>query len=217
MPNEDLKGKAGQGQGDQGQGSQGDHPEGKSAGGGKGESGEAGGDAGKGGEKSVSYESFQEVLKEKKSMQKKLAEYESKAKAEADAKMAADGKIQELLDQEKAAKAKAFDRLKMAELKFAATKSGMIDPDYLKILIDQVEFDAEGIPQNVDAFFASLKETKPHLFGQTDQAPGHENSGGKAWRPGGKYTEKQISEMSNEEFLKNFPDIQNQMKQGKIT
>jgi len=218
MANEDLgKGKNGDGQDGQGQGSQGDHQAGKPAGGGIGE-GKPEGDAGKGEGKSVSYDSFQELLKEKKAAQRKLAEFESKAKAESDQKLIEDGKLKELYEGEKAARLKALDRVKMAELKAAATKSGMIDPDYLKILIDQVEFDADGIPQNVDSFFDSLKEKKPHLFAQEiPPAPGHANAGGKPWKPGSQYTEKQIAAMSNEEFLKVFPDIQDQMKQGKIT
>lgn len=213
MANEDPnKGKWGEGQDGKITPPQGGNPEG-AAGGGKGESGEGGANAGK----AVSYESFQEVLKEKKAMQKKLADFEAKAKADSDKKMEEEGKVKELYEGEKSAKAKALDRLKLAELKLVAFKAGVIDPDYLKILVDQVEFDADGIPQNTDAFFASLKQNKPFLFGQAQAAPGHANAGGTPWKPGATFTEKQIAEMSPDEFLKNYPEIQKQMKDGKIT
>jgi hypothetical protein len=210
----DPDGKPMAGQDGKQSGSQGDPKPGDASGG----SASEGASGENGGERAVSHESFQAILKEKKAMQKKLADFEAGEKSRNDAKLIEEGKIKELLEKEKENTAKSMERVKLAELRAAALKHGMIDGDYVKVIKDDIEFDSDGIPQNTDSFFDALKAKKPFLFGQASETPppSHHQGGGKPWTPGGTFTEKDILSMDNKEFLEKFPAIQKQMHDQKI-
>lgn len=72
----------------------------------------------------------------------------------------------------------ANDRILRAELKAAAIKAGMVDLDGLKLAdLSKVKLGEDGEVEGADALMASMKESKPYLFGansttsQTTPAP----------------------------------------------
>lgn len=60
----------------------------------------------------------------------------------------------------------ADKRVLMAELKSEATRVGMVDVDGLKLADLSAVSLKDGKLEGADALFASLKESKPYLFGQ---------------------------------------------------
>lgn len=95
----------------------------------------------------VSYESHQKLLSEKKKMQDRLAEFESKFKSIEEEKLEAQGKLKELNDNLKKQLAEKDQKLKSVFNEFAhktvkskfeteASKLGCIKPDALYKLVD---------------------------------------------------------------------------------
>jgi Phage minor structural protein GP20 len=104
-----------------------------------------------------------------------------------DADKAADAKVKE-------ANTAAEQRIIRAELKAAAVKAGMIDLDGLKLAdLSKVKLGDDGEVVGADELMASLKKSKPYLFGTTSTSSTHD-----APKPGDQKPKK-ISEMTDAE------------------
>lgn len=92
----------------------------------------------------------------------------------------------------------AEQRIIRAELKAAALKAGMIDLDGLKLAdLSGVKLAEDGSVEGADALMASLKESKPYLFGSANSTTTT------AVKPPPKTTEaKKATDMSAEEYAK---------------
>lgn len=90
----------------------------------------------------------------------------------------------------------ADKRVLMAELKSEATRLGMVDVDGLKLAdLSAVSF-KDGKLEGADALFASLKESKPYLFGQPPTSSSTTTTPPSPTPP----TAKKVSEMSDAEY-----------------
>lgn len=126
-----------------------------------------------------SREYVQELRAENKGTRLKATEAERKAAdAEAAAKKATEEANAKIAAAEAAAKETAEkaaqaanERVIRAELKVAAQKAGMIDLDDLKVAdLTKVTLEDDGVTvKGADELLASLKERKPHLFGQPNR------------------------------------------------
>jgi hypothetical protein len=110
-----------------------------------------------------------ELRKENAAARKRLETFE---KAQADAETA---KLTELdkatrratqLEQERDQVISKFrDRLARSAIQLAATKLNIIDPEVATALItNEIEYDADGEPTNIDALLRKLVERKPYLI-----------------------------------------------------
>jgi hypothetical protein len=118
---------------------------------------------------SVSLTSYQKVLKEKKSFQSRLSEYESKLQKLEEEKLHAEGKKEELLDSykkrvqelesrlDKTNKSYAWNTL-TGSIKTEAVKAGCKDPDKLIRLMDDEDLRSIEIGDNFTINTESLKE-----------------------------------------------------------
>jgi hypothetical protein len=192
---------------------------------GQGDQNAQGGKAGsQDGEKHVSKESWDALLTEKKQeaeknkkLQAQIDKIEADRKKADDAKLAADGKLQELVDSKDKDIAAKTERIRRAELKVAARGAGLIDMEYVDILMKSVKFDDQDQPLEVEAVFTELQKNKPYLFKQPDPdpKPGTNNTGA-SWKGGHAFTEAEINAMTSEDRQKNWPEILKQMGEGRI-
>jgi chromosome segregation ATPase len=137
-------------------------------------------DTGGGASKQVSYDTHKKLLSEKKAMQAKLKEFESKlANAEND-KLAADGKKDELIakyraDLEKVSKTHKetlnsfISQSLNAQVETIAAKMGAVDVDAVTKLLDlsDIEVDTGTFKADADSLesaIGELKKAKPYLF-----------------------------------------------------
>lgn len=108
---------------------------------------------------------------------KRLRELESKVKADEEAKMTEQEKLQkrlaELERKESEYQRALQERVLEYEVKLHATRLGIVDPNDAYRLLDlaQVEFDDEGKPVNVDKVLKELIAQKPWLVGNTHVSP----------------------------------------------
>ncbi len=95
-----------------------------------------------------------------------------------------------------------------AALRMAATKAGMIDLDFLKLVdTSKLEFDDKGDPKNADALMAEVATAKPHMFGKPG-APSKTNTGNPAPTPKpADHKVKRATEMTEAEYEKARGDI----------
>lgn len=132
------------------------------------------------------------------------------------------------------ATAKAYQqRIAAYEVKLAAQKLGIIDPDLALLAIQsQLEYDDDGTPKNADKLLADLAKAKPYLVaangnGGTQQPASQRppSSSGGATNPGGAggiqgqgviFTRDQINRMSPAEYERNKAAIYDQMAKNLI-
>lgn len=112
------------------------------------------------------------LRRESASHRTKLTAFE---KAEAD-RQAATLSEQQKLEKRAAdaeAQAKAYQmRITSYEVMMAAQKLSIVDPDVAaKLIADDLEFDDQGQPKNVDELLKKLIKDKPYLVAQPQQAP----------------------------------------------
>lgn len=161
-----------------------------------------------------------ELLGEVKKLKNKLSTFESQASKEQEAKLKEEGKLKELLDKKEGEVQAKTDRIRRAKLEAVAVRNGLVDEEYLEVLIKKIEFDENDQPVNAVEVFKELKEAKPYLFGQqaaNPPAPGTANKSAASWKPGGKnMTLGEIANMSPEEIRKNQSEILRQGLQGLI-
>ncbi len=158
-----------------------------------------------------------ELLGELKKWKTKATAADSAAEKEKEAKLKEDGKLKELLDKRTAEAEAKTSRIRRAELKAVAVQNGLVDMDYIDILIGKVEFDENDTPTNVEDVFKDLREKKPYLFKQpeTPPPPGTVNKNAAGWKPGGKsLTLSEVKAMSPEDVLKNQDQILKQAFTG---
>lgn len=132
---------------------------------------------------------------EQEQMRKQAEDAAAKALADAQAKLKeADDKIAA----EKQAAQKAIeDRTIHAELRVAAIKAGMVDLDGLKLAdMSALKVAENGEVEGVDALMATLKESKPYLFGSTAVGTSNPTPAPKPKQPGN----KPALEMSDAEY-----------------
>lgn len=125
-----------------------------------------------------SREYVSELRNENKGWRLKAQEQETAARAATEAKTAAEKARDEAVAAAKAefetaktaAEKAANDRILRAELKASALKAGMTDLDFLKLAdLTKVTLDESGEVQGAEELMTSLKEAKPHWFGQPSQ------------------------------------------------
>jgi len=116
----------------------------------------------------VAYESYQKVLKEKKSFQSRLSEYEAKLQQLQEEKLSAEGKKDELIDTyrsqlndyksklDSTQKTYAWNTL-TGEIKREAMKHGCTDPDKLIRLMDDNDLKSIEIGEDFSINTESLK------------------------------------------------------------
>jgi len=76
-------------------------------------------------------------------------------------------------------------RTKQSELRHAAVRAGLADPDFLQLADSSaVTVGKDGQLEGADAFFKGLRETKPHWFGAPASSP-HSSTPGNAPTPKG--------------------------------
>jgi len=174
--------------------------------------------------KHVSKESWDSLLAEKKKeqeekrkLQAKLDKYEADEKKKADDKLKEDGKFKELIDSKEKDIAAKTERIRRAELKAAARGVGLIDMEYVDILMRSAKFNDQDEPEGLDELFKDLQEKKPYLFKQPEAAPapGTANAGA-SWKTGHIFTKAEVDAMDKQTLDKNWPVIEEQMGKGLI-
>lgn len=101
-----------------------------------------------------------------------------------------------------AAEKAANDRVLRAELKAAALKAGMADLDFLKLAdLSKVTLDESGEVQGAEDLMVSLKEAKPHWFGQPSQGTSSTATAPKPDQAGPK-TAKDMTPAERAKFLR---------------
>lgn len=106
-----------------------------------------------------------ELRQESQNYRTRAQEEAAKAQQAEDRAKAAEAERDEKIT---AAQAAANERIIRAELKAAAIKAGMIDLDGLKLAdLSKVKLGDDGEVEGAEDLMASLKETKPYLFGES--------------------------------------------------
>jgi hypothetical protein len=148
---------------------------------------------------------------------KKIDDAEAKA---AEEKQRAAGQFDSIIAAKDAELKKLTERVKLQQVGLLCRDAGIIDPDYATVIAPQVEFDADGKPTNAETIIASLKTSKPYLFGRPSQVskPGTSPHSPAAFRGGnpGTFTREQIRNMSPEEYAKNSDAIKRAAVAGQI-
>lgn len=125
-----------------------------------------------------------------RALRKEAAQYRTRLKALEDAQRAADDaklsdqeKLQKRLAELERAAAEASSNLQKRvveyEVKLAASRLGIVDPDAAWRLIDasSLEFDESGKPKNLDRVLSDLLKAKPYLSAQPTARNGAAGSG----------------------------------------
>lgn len=118
-----------------------------------------------------SLEDARKLRSENKSLRSRLHEFESKAQADADAKLSEQERLQKRLSELESDRTeretKAQERVLRYEVRIHAKDLGIVDPsDALKLLdLSEVEYDDDGEPKNIDKLLRDLVRKKPYLAG----------------------------------------------------
>jgi len=153
----------------------------------------------------------------------------SKLKAIEDAQLSEAQKLERRATEAEAS-VKAYQaRVAGYEVRLAAQRLGIIDPDLAALAIrDQLEYEDDGTPKNADKLLADLLKAKPYLAGGgaqqgQGQAQGQRPpaSSGGATNPGsgaraGVFTREQIRRMTPAEYAQNQQAIFEAMKNGQV-
>lgn len=155
-----------------------------------------------------------ELESEVKTLKTKLSAYE-KAEAQKREQEAKDrGEYQKLLDQREKENQILIKQNKEYRIAAAATVKGLIDPDYVRIIADQVSDDFA----NLDEVLDGLKTKKSYLFGQTaapfEPPPDTDKSKAPANRQVKIWTDAEIAALSKEDFEKYKKEIISQQMKG---
>ena len=116
-------------------------------------------------------------------LRKEAAQYRTRLKALEDAKLSDQEKSQKRLAELERAAAEASSNLQQRvmeyEVKLAASRLGIVDPDAAWRLIDasSLEFDESGKPKNLDRVLNELLKDKPWLSAQPTARNGAAGSG----------------------------------------
>lgn len=179
---------------------------------------------GQDGGKHVSKESWDTLLSEKKKeqeekrkLQAKLDKYEADEKKKADQKLLDDGKLKELVDSKDKEITAKVERIRRAELKVYAQAAGLVDMEYVDLLMKSATFNDQDELTNGEELFKDLLAKKPFLFkSDTPPPPPGTNNAGANWRQGHTFTQSEVDAMDKETREKNWPEILKQMSEGRI-
>ncbi|MCP4763089.1 MAG: hypothetical protein GY870_15035 [archaeon] len=164
-------------------------------------------------ENTVTFESHQKLLDEKKKVEAKLKKFEDEKVKSEKVKLEKDGEYQKLLDMEKKNNDNLRESLKKKELKLLA--SDFHDPADILSHYNRFEFDDEMNITNSDEILADLKEKKPYLFrGESDPKIKTMTTAPTGFKTGHKFSELEISRMSPEMYEKNSDVILQQMEEN---
>jgi len=118
---------------------------------------------------------------------KRLRELESKVKADEEAKMTEQERLQKRLSELERAQAdwerERHEIMLQRHIENVAAKLGIVDPEAAWKLIDlkEVDFDDDGKPKNIEALLKTLIQKKPYLANNFARSAGAGNgAGGKA-------------------------------------
>jgi len=158
-----------------------------------------------------------ELLKEKKELQKRYEELLAKQEEEKKRKMEEEGKYKELLEKERAEKEKILKEkeevLRKSNLLLAAQKHGF-NTKYIKLL-DDVEFDENGKIVNEEEYFNKKKEEDPILFTNTKKnVPATDAGKPKVFDKGHIFTREEVRNMDLETYKKFRDVIREQEREG---
>ena len=162
----------------------------------------------------VSYDSFQKVLKEKKTFQEKFEAMQAKLDAIENEKLEKEGKVQELLQKQREETKKYEDSYKGLKAQLAknaiqqalrqeAAKHGVLDVSDLEtaLEIDSISIDTETnqvSQEDVKKFVEGMKGKKPHWF-KKDAKPNNDMNASNQPNQGSKdlssLTDEQLREL----------------------
>lgn len=100
------------------------------------------------------------------------------------------------------------------EVRLAAAKQGIVDPDAAAKLLDwsQIDYDDAGNPKNVGKLLQDLIKNKPYLASPQSGSPANPPRQNTSLT----FTQSQIAQMSPEEYQRNRAAIARAMKEGRI-
>jgi len=157
-----------------------------------------------------------EILMEKKNLEKRLKKFETEAEERTKAEMLEKGKFKELYE-------KSTNELMTLKRKMefdTIAKKYSFDTDYSDVVLNRVQFDDNGKFVDPEKFFNELKTERPKLFNDDmkKEIPAIDTSKPKAdaAKFNHIYTRKEIAEMSDEDYKKNQQIILKQSSQGLI-
>lgn len=170
------------------------------------ETGDGGGDDTPSSSRTYTYAEMREVREEAKMWRLRFREVEKtarelegfKTKAE-EADKAREAAVAEAV---KAARAEGNQRLLAAELRAAATRAGMVDPEDVKLLdASKVSVGEDGTVKIPDGFFDEVSKAKPYLFKPaTGAQTGNTTNPGTPPNPAPSGS-KSVKDMSPEELI----------------
>lgn len=156
-----------------------------------------------------------EILQEKKNLEKRLKKFETEAEERTKTEMEEKGKFKELYEKSTNELMSLKKRLEFEQV----AKKYSFDTDYSDVILNRVQFDSEGKIQDAEKFFSELKNERPKLFNdeKKDITPVDTSKPkADAAKFNHIYTRKEISELSQEEYEKVKATILKQSSQGLI-
>lgn len=156
-----------------------------------------------------------EILAEKKNLEKRLKKFEEEATEREKKEMEEKGKFKELYE-------KSNDELISLKRRLGfdkVAKKFSFDTDYTDVVLNRVQFDESGNIVDADKFFSELKNERPKLFNdEKKEITPVDTSKPKAdaAKFNHIYTRKEIAEMSQDEYEKVKQIILKQSTQGLI-
>jgi hypothetical protein len=156
-----------------------------------------------------------EILREKKELEKRLKKFEVEAEERAKKEMEEKGKFKELYEKTNSEYLSLKRRLEFDKV----AKKYSFDTDYSDVVLNRVQFDESGKVIDAETFFAELKTERPKLFNdERKEIPATDTSKPKADAAKFQhiYTRKELAEMSQEDYEKVKPIILKQQSMGLI-
>lgn len=156
-----------------------------------------------------------EILREKKDLEKRLKKFEAEAEERAKKEMEEKGKFKELYEKTNSDYLSLKRRLEFDTV----AKKYSFDTDYSDVVLNRVQFDESGKIVDAEKFFNELKTERPKLFNEEKkEIPAVDTSKPKAdaAKFNHIYTRKELAEMSQEEYEKLRPVIEKQQRLGLI-
>lgn len=168
------------------------------------------------------------ITKELADTRREAAQHRTDLKKFQDAQLTDQQKLEQRATEAEAAAKTYQARIASYEVRLAAQKLGIIDPDLAALAIQaQLEFEADGTPKNAEKLLRELLAAKPYLAGgapgagaaqQQQQRPAAQSGG--ATNPGaaartGTFTRDQIANMSPSDYAANRDAIMQQLNANK--
>lgn len=131
-----------------------------------------------GGGKSYDEAHVSKLNRENAEHRRKVRELEAKLKEREDADLSETDKLKKRAEEAEARVTASQVRIAKAEVKAAAAAAKIVDPEAAyKLVRDDITFDKDGEPENVDALIADLVKKSPYLLGAGDGGGGSAMNG----------------------------------------